>query len=103
MKYEEARLEDSQLLCPRCSSNNLHHGAVTVFNRIEDDTNTQVTCVERDSDASTVLVTDRTTSNPSPRRHGILIDFECEICYDHGKLSLAIYQHKGLTLVEWVK
>jgi len=73
----------------------MHHGTVTVFNRIEDDTNVQVTAVARDSEASTVTITNETTSNPSPRRHGILIDFDCEI--------LAIYQHKGLTLLEWVK
>ncbi len=103
MRYEDAQLEDNILLCPRCSSNNMHHGTVTVFNRIEDDTNVQVTAVARDSEASTVTITNETTSNPSPRRHGILIDFDCEICFDHGKQTLAIYQHKGLTLLEWVK
>ena len=110
MKYQGAQLDDHILLCPQCGGNNLHQGTVTVFNRNEDQVDTQVTCVQKDDDASTVLITDRTTSNPSPRRHGMLIDFECESCYEmqdgdyiHDKLVLAIYQHKGLTLVEWVK
>ena len=40
----------------------------------------------------------------------MLIDFECEHCYEvqegdyiFDKLVLAIYQHKGITLMEWVK
>ena len=110
MKYEDARLEDNILLCPQCSSNNLHQGTVTVFNRQEDGKHTEVTCVQAHTDTSTVVVTDETTSNPSPRRHGMLIEFECEHCYswEEGetapdRLILARYQHKGLTLIEWVK
>ena len=110
MKYQGAVLEDHILLCPQCNGNNLHQRTVTVFNRDEDGKNTQVTCVQKDDDASTVLITDETTSNPSPRRHGMLIDFECEHCYEEregdyifDKLVLAIYQHKGITLMEWVK
>ena len=103
MRYEDARLEDNILLCPRCSSNNMHQGAVTVFDRSEDAEHVKVTAVSRDSEAVTTIITNETTSNPSPRRHGILIDFECELCFDHGKQTLAVYQHKGLTLIEWVK
>jgi hypothetical protein len=103
MRYEDAQLEDNILLCPRCSSNNLHQSTVTVFNRSEDEANVQVTAVAKDGEASTVTITNETTSNPSPRRHGILIDFECELCFDHGRQTLAVYQHKGLTLIEWVK
>lgn len=110
MKYQDAELEDNILLCPQCKSNNLHQGTVTVFNRDEDGKHTQVTCVQKDDDASTVLITDETTSNPSPRRNGMLIEFWCEHCFEvqegdeiHDKLVLAVYQHKGLTLIEWVK
>jgi hypothetical protein len=103
MNYEDAQLEDNILLCPRCSSNNMHQGAVTVFNRVEDAKDVRVTAITPDSDAVTTTITNQTTSNPSPRRHGLLIDFECELCFDHGKLTLAVYQHKGLTMVEWVK
>jgi NAD-dependent SIR2 family protein deacetylase len=110
MKYEEAKLEDHILICPQCGGNNLHQRIVTVFNRNEDGKHTEVTCVQAHTDTSTVLITDETTSNPSPRRHGMLIDFECEHCYEmqegdyvFDKLVLAIYQHKGLTMVEWVK
>jgi hypothetical protein len=110
MRYEDARLEDNILLCPQCNSNNLHQTIVTVFNRDEDGKHTEVTCVQAHTDTSTVLITDETTSNPSPRRHGMLIEFWCEHCfteregeYIHDKLILAMYQHKGLTLIEWVK
>jgi hypothetical protein len=103
MRYEDAQLEDNILLCPRCSSNNMHQGAVTVFNRTEDAKDVQVTAITPDSEAVTTTIPNQTTSNPSSRRHGLLIDFECELCFDAGKLTLAVYQHKGLTLVEWVK
>ena len=110
MRYQDAELEDNILICPQCGSNNLHQGTVTVFNRNEDGKHTEVTCVQAHTDTSTVIVTDETTSNPSPRRHGMLIEFECEHCYAWGegetipdRLVLAVYQHKGLTLIEWVK
>jgi hypothetical protein len=103
MRYEDAQLEDNILLCPRCSSNNMHQGAVTVFNRAEDAKDVQVTAITPDSEAVTTTIPNQTTSNPSSRRHGLLIDFECELCHNIGKLTLAVYQHKGLTLVEWVK
>lgn len=37
--------------------------------------------------------------NPSPRRGGILIEFDCECCL--AKPQLGIFQHKGLTCIEW--
>jgi hypothetical protein len=38
-------------------------------------------------------------ANPSARRHGIRIEFECEDCGHASQLTLA--QHKGETLVAW--
>lgn len=37
--------------------------------------------------------------NPSPRRGGILIEFDCECCL--AKPQLGIFQHKGWTCIEW--
>lgn len=51
------------------------------------------------------------TCNPSSRRQGLSIEFECEMCHgdmDDGKkntlppFQLAILQHKGNTYIEWV-
>jgi hypothetical protein len=38
--------------------------------------------------------------NPSTRRHGLIIDFECETC-SANPIQLRFAQHKGTTLVSW--
>lgn len=89
----------TSLLCPLCGGNNLHHGAVTVFSRSEDDDNVRRTIVDRNS----VTVRDmpnNVSGNPSSRRNGLRIGFECENC-DTAELSLDIWQHKGTTYVVW--
>lgn len=111
MNYQDARLDDSSstLRCPQCDEGYLHQRTVTIFNPAGDGKNTEVTCVQAHTDTSTVLITDETTSNPSRDRNGMLIEFECEHCsWDEGgeavpdKLVLAVYQHKGVTFVQWV-
>lgn len=94
-----------QLKC-KCGSTYLHQTNVTVFERSEDASTTTVIA----QDGKTVQATDfpnRDTCNPSPRRHGLIIEFDCEDC---GPMSegggalqrLAIFQHKGNTFMEWV-
>ena len=39
--------------------------------------------------------------NPSPRRQGLVVEFECEICGCDNEL--AIYQHKGNTFIGWLE
>lgn len=90
-----------QLRC-KCGSDYLHQGNVTVFARSEDeDTTTVIAQAGR-----TVQATDfpsRDTCNPSPRRHGLILEFDCEECGQDGKVQrLAIYQHKGNTYMEWL-
>jgi len=49
--------------------------------------------------AKQVKVDTDISKNPSKRRDGIRIAFECEAC---GPVQpLVIYQHKGETFVEW--
>lgn len=88
----------ADLVCPRCGHANLRHSRVAVFERLEDAETATVTTVYGDSvrmeevDGSGPL-------NPSPRRNGIVIYFECEHCDDDVVLTLA--QHKGATIAAW--
>lgn len=87
-----------QLKCV-CGGDYLHQGNATIFNRSEDAKTTTVLA----QDDNTVQVSEfpsTDTCNPSPRRHGLILDFTCEDC-GPGK-RLAIFQHKGCTFMEWV-
>jgi hypothetical protein len=94
-----------QLQC-RCGSDYLHQGNITIFERSEDADTTTVIA----QDGKTVQASDfpdRDTCNPSPRRHGLIIEFDCEECGPQsqggGTLQrLAIFQHKGCTFMEWL-
>ena len=83
--------------CPGCNDENLHQGRVDVFIRKEDA-----------EEGNNTLVIGRMTSmsrdmteNPSPRRDGLTIQFECESC--SADPQLAIIQHKGSTFIYWLK
>jgi hypothetical protein len=94
-----------QLKC-KCGSTYLHQGNITVFWRGEDGDTTTVIA----QDGKTVQTSDfpnRDTCNPSPRRDGLIIEFDCEDCGSWGEKPgviqrLAIFQHKGNTFMEWV-
>ena len=88
----------SLVSCPRCKSEYLHQLAVTVFDRGED----QATCVKTTIAGGKVSVDPAGSNegNPSRRRDGLTIQFECEEC---GKepIFLTIAQHKGCTEIGW--
>lgn len=106
-----------QLKC-KCGSEYLHQRNITIFECNEDDD--WVTVIAQNG--HTVQATkfpNADTCNPSPRRHGLILEFECEGCsYDFKASSdpaggevvllnnyrpkLAIFQHKGNTFIEWV-
>lgn len=97
---------DGWLACPICGSENLHQDTVTIFDRSEDAENVQVTTSGFDV-LSRATIKNGASANPSYRRHGMLISFWCESC-DSAEdkpeaKNLAIYQHKGLTIIEWVE
>jgi hypothetical protein len=102
MTFENpAKIDSSygQLDCPCGGGGNLHHDNVTIFACGEDPNTTTVIA----QDGRTAQVSDfpsQDTCNPSPRRHGMLIEFDCEQCPDK-KMQLAIFQHKGHTYMEW--
>jgi hypothetical protein len=98
-----------QLKC-KCGSTYLHQGNVTIFARGEDgDITTVIAQNGREVQASKFPSLD--TCNPSPRRHGLIIEFDCEDCGTWGGdrpdrggalQQLAIFQHKGNTFMEWL-
>lgn len=85
------------LRCPRCDGTNLHHGVVTVFSRNEDAEVVLVTRVDRDVIRG--LQPSEGSRNPSPRRDGVVVAFECEQCGPGLEWTLA--QHKGESVVTW--
>lgn len=93
--------ENGILKCPKCDQTYLHHGEVAVFDRGEDDPTVTVTRVRFGSVMSAKAQNHR-VENPSPRRGGIKIAFECESCDNAGsKQHLNIVQHKGETFLFW--
>jgi len=86
------------LLCPACGSDNLHHCGVTVFDRAEDAE--QVTRTRVMTGVIESHIVDNSDANPSSRRDGMVIDFECEICTAK-PIQLRLAQHKGITLIWW--
>ena len=118
MDVRQVRLGDlanglgTELLCPTCSGNNLHQRNVTVFQRYEDQATT-IVMQQCEDDMVVSTFPSRDTCNPSLRRHGLLLEMECESCHysyedSEGDVMpreplhrLAIYQHKGTTYVEW--
>lgn len=82
--------------CPDCGENYLHHVAVDFYARGEDDKTGVHT---RAIDTGLTMVDGEMSGNPSDRRGGMVIKFECEHC--PGFKPLHIFQHKGITFVEW--
>ena len=91
------------LCCPSCGEIFLHHGAVRVFSRGQDEETGLETVV---SDRESHTFVSSCCDNPSLRRHGLVIDFHCEHCsqgrsMDHVVGQLCISQHKGHTGIFW--
>jgi len=84
------------LECPRCGGNYMHQGEVDIYFRAEDAATGNHVCINPDS----TTIDTNVIGNPSTRRHGMTIDFECENCPE--KLCLAVVQHKGQTFIYWL-
>ena len=105
-KIEALRSLIDGLICPYCGNGFLHHRAVCITHRTEDEKPGRQVFIQGISDleddmpfALSVHDEANMAYNPSPRRGGILIEFDCECC--DAKPELGIYQHKGRTVVEW--
>ena len=79
---------------------NTHVTKITAFSREEDEAQTVVTTIYPTTKQVVSSVVKDCTSNPSPRRHGIVLDIEDEATREISQL--AIYQHKGCTYIEWL-
>jgi hypothetical protein len=87
------------LACPQCGSEYLHHTGAVFFNRGEDADSVVKIVVEGATSTTSV---DAGADNPSSRRHGMFIKFDCEQCSTPGDvLQLNIAQHKGSTELSW--
>ena len=86
------------LLCPSCGEDYLHHRVTTLYERPEDAVVTLEIAVSSAAIVTRLCPTSE-TRNPSSRRHGLAIQFECEMCGLVGELTIA--QHKGSTLLAW--
>jgi hypothetical protein len=85
-------------LCPKCSGTYMHQGAVHIFTRDAESSETG-TLVTSEGFGTTINSKAPMANNPSRRRDGLSIDMDCEICGPVGRL--AVYQHKGETLIGW--
>jgi hypothetical protein len=87
---------DGVLDCPVCGGNYLHQYKTEIFERSEDaDAGLHLTV-----DSSGYSESRNLDGNPSSRRHGLVIQFNCEFC--SARPELGIYQHKGQTFVKWL-
>lgn len=84
------------LNCPNCNHDDMHQGSVEVFIRDEDATEGCHILI----DGEEIIKDTNQENNPSDRRDGIRISFECEYCLDF-IFYLAIVQHKGKTHIYW--
>lgn len=97
--YEEIS-NITTLHCPSCDDHYLHQGIIEAYNRTEDADTVRCVVVDGSSVFSEEIPSEH-SNNPSDRRHGCIIHFECEHC-PNLDLKLRIYQHKGNTFMDWV-
>lgn len=79
--------------CPVCTYDYTHQGAIEVFERSEDAKSGNHVIIHNDN----LQVNRDLAGNPSPRRHGVTLEMECE---SQHPFKLHIYQHKGQTFIE---
>lgn len=92
-----------QLVCPCCDEPSLHQIRVKTFSRTEDEDKVAVAVIEQMTGSTlTITQADLLNQNPSPRRQGLSVVFECERgCHEETPLTLEIFQHKGSTMIGW--
>jgi hypothetical protein len=98
-KIENCRDGLGVLTCPCCGGGHLHQVKVDAYWRTED---ASTGIHDQSSLGDPVFVDANMRGNPSARRHGLVIHFECEEC-PAPDLDLAIWQHKGETLIAWIE
>ena len=100
MRSKQVKLSDeissegeNVLHCPNCDGFYLHQEKTEVFERGEDSpTGLHVNIQDGAAKVDQII-----TGNPSPRRHGLTVHFNCETC--DSAVQMVVYQHKGNTFV----
>lgn len=91
LQFDEQYDFGNALKCPACGGSFLHHKKVEIFEREEDEeTGLHIKIENGLAETGTDL-----KGNPSRRRNGLTIQFQCETC--ENKPVLSISQHKGNT------
>lgn len=92
------------LQCPHCDEGYLHHSAIASFTRLVEDGDCMLHATQLKGDTGIPSFVSQLTKNqfknPSERRSGIRIKFDCEICENYSDLCIA--QHKGSTYM-WME
>lgn len=96
-KIYDVELCDSELLCPQCGHDHMHHSSVLVWHR-EDDAETGTFVLSNEDETFTFSNWDMKDC-PSKRRGAVGILLQCEECW--GESLLRIIQHKGVSYLEW--
>lgn len=96
MKSKNLYEMGTELECPHCGGNNLHQEHADVYFRAED----APTGVHLSGSDRGYTVGTRLDGNPSSRRDGMKITFNCE--QRCPKSVLGIVQHKGTTFIGWL-
>ena len=92
-----------ELACPLCKNTNLHQHKIEVFDREEDEEKGFHVTIGNKA----VGLDENLKDNPSYRRQGLIIYFQCEHCDGlpeelkevEYSSRLVIYQHKGSTFM----
>ena len=90
--------ELAPLICPSCGGANLHHGAVEVAERKEEDQEGRIVTLG-DGKPPQVEHADADSSRFAGRRNQLTVQFSCEGC--EATPWLLLVQHKGTTFLGW--
>lgn len=85
-----------ELTCPECKETYMHQADVRVINRKED-CDGVVTHINHDNH---IMQADVPAEEIVGRRDTIEIDYDCEYC---GRHTLQLHQHKGSSLIKWIR
>lgn len=88
-------IDERTLQCPSCKGEYLHQVEVVAYWGGED----KGTGLKMVSSPERCFIGTSMEGNPSPRRQGLTIRFDCESC--SAELLLSVVQHKGQTLIQW--
>jgi len=88
--------DHNPLMCPLCGFDHLHQTSSTCYWRPEEDGIAIQTISRKDG-----IVCTRNVRNAPGRRDTVCIEMKCEGCWKTS--TLIIEQHKGQTLLSWMK